>query len=1280
MDELTIGETIATTYTITDLSGENGTLTFTPASSVAEGTEVTITINPAEGYRLKSGTLAASYGESTPVTITDNKFTMPAGNVSVTAEFEKVYTITKAETTNGTITAKVGEEGVTEAAEGATVVITATPSEGYQLASLTYTPEGESAVDIKSTMQFTMPAKAVTIAATFEEIPATTYAITKAEATNGSFTVSSETAAADATVTITTSPATGYEVDAVTTNVNGTVPAKSGTDDNVYTFTMPTKAVTVTVTFKQINYAINGLGDVTISETKVGTVSVGEEKTTATYGETVTITATPEEGYQLTALKYNDGSEDHEFTLSSTPYTFEMPASNVTITATFELIPVTTYGVTLPTGLTGGTVASDKAEAAKDDKVTLTVTPDMTYELEDLKVNNGDVTLTLGNDGKYSFIMPEGAVSISATFTAMSGLSAADGYVRGDGTNAGNSYTSPIQIVRKEGGAQMYGYITFPLNIPTGKVVKSATLRLTAKRVKGDRYINVYALDGNTAETSTYTSLSEKIANPGTAIFSNYKVEGGNMDMTTDNIGNYNTISKWQNTFDLTAHLKSLGNVSSFGLLFERVLTSAADEIHFFTREQMPFVNIKDDNDVNIAFSKSLKRSDLVPQLTVTYGDPEYDVSIGTFAGGTVEADKTTVTAGETVTLTITPTDSHYQLTGLTVGGQAVTATLQSNGTYTYSFTMPANDVTVEATFQAVASSYSVWNATTETGYGSLNAAVDALSDADTDIELQVYQDQTLTKRVTWNKAHALTITPMKDITITGHNDAMWLLANVNNAVLNIGSTTHTITLDGESKTFDYDVAKYENTATLALTNVTFQNFNLNSTGHLVGSNANEGQIILDKVTFKNCQNPENGFINKLRVTNDRLVLRGYLNQESCSGTTIYAASETKTSGTTGRIKIDDSSFTASNTITIEWPGTKEAGIVVAIGTSTANYGKFALTDGDWVLERKASNGDLIMALPTFSIDIDNMSNGEVTASTTAATEGETVTLTVTPDEGYRLVSLTVTNGSTTVGTTATSDNTYTFEMPKGDVTVSASFEAIPASEYSVWNKTAGKGYSSLNAAVSALSSATGDIELEVNEDQTLTGRLTWSKAFALTITPTKDITIKGHTNQMWLLANADNGSMTIGNSSHSITLDGQENKMGAYPIVKREKKASITLKNVKFQNFDLNASSALCQGANADGVMTLEDVTVSNCKNPAMGLFYNERVVNDKVVLKGYLNIDTDCEGTAIYALAEYKSDTQVNGRIKVDDDNFTASNPITIDWASNNAEKSVMIEGVSV
>ena len=326
--------------------------------------------------------------------------------------------------------------------------------------------------------------------------------------------------------------------------------------------------------------------------------------------------------------------------------------------------------------------------------------------------------------------------------------------------------------------------------------------------------------------------------------------------------------------------------------------------------------------------------------------------------------------------------DSDPAKASFTISGTALTAlknaaaadgtfsVLITNNKYTENSSrkfQSSNSANAEAnrpTLVASAPAQTVLNKTTGVGYATLNDAFADLGDQDT--ELQISDDQVLTSRLTWSKAHKLTITATKQITIKGHNNQMWFLVNAAGAELEIGSTSNAIVLNGQNKTMDYDVTKYENSSKITLTNVVFEDFNLNNKGHLVGSNNYEGLITIDAVELINCKNPADGFINKQRVTNDRLVLKNYLTiQPDCEGTTIYAASETKTSGTTGRIKVDDDSFSVSGQpITIEWPGTKKEDIVVVIGTTEANASKFKLTDSEWNLTRTAW-GDLKMAAAT---------------------------------------------------------------------------------------------------------------------------------------------------------------------------------------------------------------------------------------------------------------------------------------------------------------------------
>ena len=82
-------------HTITILSAAHGTISTVPSGAAAEGTEVTLTITPAQGYRLKEGSLTVTGPESQVVTVSGNQFTMPAHNVTVSAVFEAIeYSIT----------------------------------------------------------------------------------------------------------------------------------------------------------------------------------------------------------------------------------------------------------------------------------------------------------------------------------------------------------------------------------------------------------------------------------------------------------------------------------------------------------------------------------------------------------------------------------------------------------------------------------------------------------------------------------------------------------------------------------------------------------------------------------------------------------------------------------------------------------------------------------------------------------------------------------------------------------------------------------------------------------------------------------------------------------------------------------------------------------------------------------------------------------------------------------------------------------------------------------
>ena len=81
----------------------------------------------------------------------------------------------------------------------------------------------------------------------------------------------------------------------------------------------------------------------------------------------------------------------------------------------------------------------------------------------------------------------------------------------------------------------------------------------------------------------------------------------------------------------------------------------------------------------------------------------------------------------------------------------------------------------------------------------------------------------------------------------------------------------------------------------------------------------------------------------------------------------------------------------------------------------------------------------------TYAVTVEKSEHGKVTSNRTNASNGSTVTLTVTPDSGYVLDVLTVTDSrGNEIKLTAQGGNKYTFTMPSRAVTVKASFVPLP--------------------------------------------------------------------------------------------------------------------------------------------------------------------------------------------------------------------------------------------
>lgn len=87
------------------------------------------------------------------------------------------------------------------------------------------------------------------------------------------------------------------------------------------------------------------------------------------------------------------------------------------------------------------------------------------------------------------------------------------------------------------------------------------------------------------------------------------------------------------------------------------------------------------------------------------------------------------------------------------------------------------------------------------------------------------------------------------------------------------------------------------------------------------------------------------------------------------------------------------------------------------------------------------SSGGSSSGKTTYKVTTSAVNNGGVNASPSNAEKGATITITLSPDKGYKLDKLTITDGSgKTVSTVKKSDTVYTFTMPASAVKVGVSY------------------------------------------------------------------------------------------------------------------------------------------------------------------------------------------------------------------------------------------------
>ena len=309
---------VPTEFTITVKTDGNGTASTSHAKAVV-GTEIRLTATPKEGYHFKEWQVISGN-----VTIKDNKFTMPDGNVEVKAIFEKdappaptEFTITVKTDGNGTASASHAKAVV-----GTEIILTATPKTGYHFKEWQVISGGVTIKDNK----FLMPSANVEVKAIFEKDapPAPTEFIVTFDGNGGTSSVSRMTTTDQKLTSLPSASRSGsYSFDGWYTKKNGgteiTTDTEFPADTTVYAhWTYTGGGGSSGYSYYTIKATAGTGGSISPS----GNVSVRE-------GRDQTFTITPDKGYAVANVKIDGKSIG-----AVKSYTFE----NVSRTHTIEVI------------------------------------------------------------------------------------------------------------------------------------------------------------------------------------------------------------------------------------------------------------------------------------------------------------------------------------------------------------------------------------------------------------------------------------------------------------------------------------------------------------------------------------------------------------------------------------------------------------------------------------------------------------------------------------------------------------------------------------------------------------------------------------------------------------------------------------------------------------------------------------------------------------------------------------------------------------------------------
>ena len=227
---------------------------------------------------------------------------------------------------NISVTVIGGTADRSTAQSGDTITVTATVPQGMRFVRWKSTVSILDASAPETIVTASGNDPSIIVKAIYEPIG---YSVTESAGDGGAIAADKEYAAMGDEVRVTVTPDPGYEIASVSAYGDGAIDVTpDASEPNVFTFTMPAHAVTVTATFQKPAHAVTATAE-------NGTLSA--DRQSAPIGETVTLTLAPQDGaHYLGSLSVRSGGANVPTTkVNDTTYTFTMPAGDVTASALF---------------------------------------------------------------------------------------------------------------------------------------------------------------------------------------------------------------------------------------------------------------------------------------------------------------------------------------------------------------------------------------------------------------------------------------------------------------------------------------------------------------------------------------------------------------------------------------------------------------------------------------------------------------------------------------------------------------------------------------------------------------------------------------------------------------------------------------------------------------------------------------------------------------------------------------------------------------------------------